>query len=501
MEGTMSATESGIDHINQRLQKLYQAFASCRPVAADGAFSVHEPPAAWNTDHTAFSEHFLQILWNERYLLDALCCQNGSSLQIIHQGDWNVAAGPDFRDAALIINGKLVRGDVEIHQRTSDWLRHGHHLDPLYANVVLHAVWEDDGPVDRTPSNVLVLQDSLNPAWKLLLHEVENICYPYARQLPPGKCAIRWALTDDVKIQEVLAAAGLARFEAKTARFARQAAAQPPDQTLYEFTFESLGYKNNKDAFRRLATELPLEQLRPFETEEDLEAALFGAAGLLPDSTMQTLLPDMEDRAQKLWHRWWTLGAPKIAISWNHASARPLNSPCRRLAAGVKWLRLTEFQPMRWLQKFATMAQSPRLLLDVLYQTDYDLPHWRGCQNFQTAVKPAAALLGHQRIADIIANVFLPALCASNIAGYTEEAASLAKAAFLMMPPMQGNRSLTEAAHRFLTPPSRSKEVLKRASHQQGLLDIYHNFCQNLGHDCSKCPFANIGQPSPPKQP
>ena len=115
MEGTMSTTESGIDHINQRLQKLYQAFASCRPVAADGAFSVHEPPAAWNTDHTAFSEHFLQILWNERYLLDALCCQNGSSLQIIHQGDWNVAAGPDFRDAALIINGKLVRGDVEIH--------------------------------------------------------------------------------------------------------------------------------------------------------------------------------------------------------------------------------------------------------------------------------------------------------------------------------------------------------------------------------------------------
>ena len=253
--------------------------------------------------------------------------------------------------------------------------------------------------------------------------------------------------------------------------------------------------------FRRLATELPLEQLRHFETEEDLEAALFGAAGLLPDSTMQTLLPEMEDRAQNLWHRWWTLGAPKIAISWNHASARPLNSPCRRLAAGVKWLRLTEFQPMRWLQKFATMAQSPRLLLDVLYQTDYDLPHWRGCQNFQTAVKPEAALLGHQRIADIIANVFLPALCASNIAGYTEEAASLAKAAFLMMPPMQGNRSLTEAAHRFLTPPSRSKEVLKRASHQQGLLDIYHNFCQNLGHDCSKCPFANIGQPSPPKQP
>ncbi len=500
MEGIMSTTESDINHMNQRLQQLYEAFASCRSISADGKFSVHEPPAAWNTDHSSFSEHFLQVLWNERYLLDALSCSNGASLQIIHQGDWNVAAGPDFHDAALIINGKLIRGDVEIHQRTSDWLRHNHHLDPLYTNVVLHAVWIDDGPIDHTPSNVLVLQDSLNPAWKLLLHEVENICYPYARQLPPGKCAIRWALTENDKIQEVLAAAGLARFEAKTARFARQAAAQSPDQTLYEFMFESLGYKNNKDAFRQLATEIPLEQLRRFETEEDLEAVLFGAAGLLPDPTMTTLLPEMEERAQRLWHRWWALGAPKLAISWNHSLARPLNSPCRRLAAGVKWLRLTDFQPMKWLQNFAEIAQSPKQLLVVLFEKDYDQLHWRGCLNFEIAVKPAAALLGRQRIADIIANVFLPALCASSVVGYTEEAAHLAKAAFLMMPPMQGNRSLTEAAHRFLTPPSRAKEVLKRASHQQGLLDIYHNFCQNLGHDCSKCPFANIGQPSPSKE-
>ena len=110
----MSTTDSDIEKMNQRLQRLYEAFASCRSISADGDFSVHEPSAAWNTDHTAFSEHFLQILWNERYLLDTLSCGNGASLQIIHQGDWNVAAGPDFRDAALIINGKLVRGDVEI---------------------------------------------------------------------------------------------------------------------------------------------------------------------------------------------------------------------------------------------------------------------------------------------------------------------------------------------------------------------------------------------------
>ena len=496
----MPSSESDIDHINQRLQRLYQTFASACPTPSYRGLTVHEPPAPWNSDHTAFSEHFLQILWNERYLLDSLSCQNGDPLQIIHQGDWNVAAGPDFRNAALIIDGKLVRGDVEIHQRTSDWLRHSHGHDPLYANVVLHAVWIDDGPIENAPRNVLVLRDSLNPAWKLLLHEVENICYPYARQLPPGKCAIRWALTDNDKIQEVLAAAGLARFEAKTARFARQAAAQPPEQALYELTFESLGYKANKEAFRRLASELPLEQLRRFDSEEDLEAVLFGAAGLLPDTTMLNILPEREEHAQRLWNRWWTLGVPKLSIPWNHASTRPLNSPCRRLAAGAKWLMLTNFQPLQWLHGIAAKATSPKQLLETLFQTDFDLPHWRGFQNFQTAVKPPSALLGRQRLGDVITNVFLPALCASNTNGFTEEAARLAKDAFLLLPPMQSNRSLTEAAHRFLTPPSRAKEVLKRACHQQGLLDIYHNFCQNLAHDCSKCPFANFNQPSHTEQ-
>ena len=41
-------------------------------------------------------------------------------------------------------------------------------------------------------------------------------------------------------VKEVLAAAGLARFESKTARFARQSASQDPEQTLYESVFECL---------------------------------------------------------------------------------------------------------------------------------------------------------------------------------------------------------------------------------------------------------------------
>ena len=54
-------------------------------------------------------------------------------------------AGPDFRDAVIAFpTGKLSTGDVEIHVRASDWYRHGHHNDPEYDRVILHAVYRDD---------------------------------------------------------------------------------------------------------------------------------------------------------------------------------------------------------------------------------------------------------------------------------------------------------------------------------------------------------------------
>jgi len=36
----------------------------------------------------------------------------------------------------------LWNGPVEIHLKSSDWYRHGHHLYENYQNVILHIVWE-----------------------------------------------------------------------------------------------------------------------------------------------------------------------------------------------------------------------------------------------------------------------------------------------------------------------------------------------------------------------
>src|SRR5436305_6958915 len=55
--------------------------------------------------------------------------------------------GPDFQGAILAReDGLLLRGDVEIHVRASDWRRHGHQRDPAYNQTICQVVLWQDSP-------------------------------------------------------------------------------------------------------------------------------------------------------------------------------------------------------------------------------------------------------------------------------------------------------------------------------------------------------------------
>jgi len=65
----------------------------------------------------------------------------GKMVEIISPGWIKGGAGPDFRDALFRYdNGDVEKGDVEIHVRSSDWLRHKHFRDPAYNDTRLHVV-------------------------------------------------------------------------------------------------------------------------------------------------------------------------------------------------------------------------------------------------------------------------------------------------------------------------------------------------------------------------
>src|SRR2546426_5163299 len=103
------------------------------------------PLSISNAPSPALTERDLTTLWqNQSFPPQALVTTRGQPLRVIYRGRRVGGPGPDFRDAMISATRGLLQGDVELHVRSSDFQRHGHHRNPGYNNVVLHLVFHDD---------------------------------------------------------------------------------------------------------------------------------------------------------------------------------------------------------------------------------------------------------------------------------------------------------------------------------------------------------------------
>src|SRR5215210_6966042 len=90
-------------------------------------------------------ERLVAWIWEQQALRGALPGDDGWQYQVVYRGRPWGERGPDFQGAILAReDGLLLRGDVEIHVRASDWRRHGHGRDPAYNRAVCQVVlWQD----------------------------------------------------------------------------------------------------------------------------------------------------------------------------------------------------------------------------------------------------------------------------------------------------------------------------------------------------------------------
>ena len=90
---------------------------------------VRESPThrSRNVGKAPIPERRLATLWQKRAARQAwFRTRGGASLRVVYPGRPGVAAGPDFRNALLEVEGvDLVQGDVEIHLHQRDWESHG----------------------------------------------------------------------------------------------------------------------------------------------------------------------------------------------------------------------------------------------------------------------------------------------------------------------------------------------------------------------------------------
>ena len=74
-------------------------------------------------------ELLLHYIWKHRiYPLHEMRTNKGELIDVIDPGLHNSNAGPDFFNAKIKIDGMLWVGNIEIHDKASDWFLHGQGL-------------------------------------------------------------------------------------------------------------------------------------------------------------------------------------------------------------------------------------------------------------------------------------------------------------------------------------------------------------------------------------
>src|SRR5947199_6728263 len=427
------------------------------------------------------SELDLQARWFAGDFAKRFVGTGGDKIDIIQFGTCNRETGPDFRDAAIRINGgEPIPGSVEIDLLDRSWETHGHATNPAFEATVLHVFVErsDRDFFTRTESNRSVPQVCIDLA---TLPEAFNANVPLAR---PGRCQAPLKHLAQERVCSVLGGAAQFRLRQKANRIRNKIDAHGRDETLFQEIASALGYKENKLPFTLLAQRLPLQFLR--ENVRNCEALLFGAAGFLETSDLDTYKKSAREYVRQLWDRWWPhrdelqrLMLP--AKVWRLSSTRPLNHPQRRLAAlailARDWSRL-----QRASGKSSVAAASG-------FFEALEHPFWNFHYTLTAAASPKKmALIGESRVADILANVLFPFWLAHDLQASTAPNTHIWEE-YAKLPAQLSNRRLETAATRLFGDDSRRQEFLKTVANQQGLLQIYEDFCLQDNSDCAQCPF------------
>ncbi len=327
-------------------------------------------------------EQLVKCIWSGQFIKKGkLYTEDGLRIEVISPGRWNVEEGPDFKGAEILLEGKgVVKGDVEIHVYSHDWIRHRHSKQKEYENVRLHVfMWNDKKNKFVKIKNHFIPQLELYKYLEFgldkLMEMIDIEDYPHPAGTNVGLCqkGLKSISSDDKWIGYFLDFAGDERILIKTKRLEKLLKTQTFEQMLYEAIMESLGYKNNKEQFKHLASIVSVNDIRsmiPLDISigyrcKRIQALLFGMAGLLPvkrTSTKDIVDKDSHEYVREIEGMWSVIkndvkNKPMDGRLWYFGYSRPSNYPTRRIAA-ISYLLAEYFETGLFriiLKSFETM--------------------------------------------------------------------------------------------------------------------------------------------------
>lgn len=467
-------------------------------------------------------EKLVRCLWFEQFLdTDALQTEDGRKLTVYSPGYWNEGAGPDFLNAEFSLeHGPRIRGDVEIHVAASDWQRHGHENDPAYRRVALHVVLRNDlaqADVFHAAGKIpqVALERFLSQDLEEVVESLDLESYVRTGTGDEGPCSrsIRTFGRDETWVGRFLDIAGDERMLGKAERFAEITRNATPDEAMYAGLMECMGYSRNRRGFKLVARGAPLAQLRRLvpvdadvrEKRAVIEAILFGVAGFFDVPTTDG---ESVEYLSGLRRRWQTaapeLPAPLLDRStWTFRQTRPVNHPCRRLAAVSVFLgsclhtglcramlTVVEQTPTE-----GTSAGAFRKILERFCKLFDPAPeaYWSHRAVFgPPRLKRASRLLGPARATETIVNLVIPLLLSLADSQNDERTEMLLHHIFCSLRPVPDTSVTKYMKARIFNDAARRRGtdmVVRRLRRQQGLLQIFHDFCESTATTCESCGF------------
>ena len=283
-------------------------------------------------------EQLLHYTWKHKlYPLKELITNDGQRVEIVDPGLHNRNAGPDFFNAKIRIGSTMWVGNVEIHDKSSDWYQHGHDKDSRYDNVVLHVAAELDTEVMKS-NGEYVPQLQLSVPDDVLTHydELQKTDeYPPCYKVIPDLSALI--------IHSWMAALQTERLEQKTEAIRKRAElCNGSWEDAYFVTLaRNYGFGINGEVFEQWAYNIPLNAVAHHRDDLfQIEAIFMGQAGLLeldsiPEYYQKDALNDgyfakLRNEYQYLAHKFSM--KPIDFKLWRFLRLRPQNFPHIRIS-------------------------------------------------------------------------------------------------------------------------------------------------------------------------
>ena len=283
-------------------------------------------------------EQLLHYVWKHKlFPLTELSTTQGRRVEVIDPGLHNSNAGPDFFNAKVKINGMLWVGNIEIHDKASDWVLHGHDKDERYDNAILHVCGCVDAEVMNSKGEyltqmVLSVPDSVINNYKELL-SVDQ--YPPCYQIIPSLARLT--------VHAWMSALQTERLSQKTEAIEERVKRCNGDwENAYFVTLaRNFGFGINGDAFEEWALHIPLHAVDHHRDDLfQIEAIFMGQAGLLeldtiPERYQKDALNDgyfakLRKEYQYLAHKFGL--KPMDYKLWRFLRLRPQNFPHIRIS-------------------------------------------------------------------------------------------------------------------------------------------------------------------------